>query len=490
MQKSGNFPFFAGENILNVIRKSYMKKARILVIEDDKDIQELVISFFKVRNYEVVAYDEAQKALEDLTQNKTTADVIITDLMLPNISGIEFTQRMKAMGKLIPIILITANKKVEVAVEAIASGAYDFVVKPLHFPQLLVSVERALYLTKVEEENTTLKTVVQLQEGPTSLEGIVGKSQGIKNALELARRVSKSSSNILITGESGTGKEVIAKAIHSMGTRKKAPFVAINCSAIPENLLESELFGHAKGSFTGASDKKIGLFEEADGGTLFLDEIGDLSLALQAKLLRVLQERKIKRIGENHFRPVNARILSATHKNLRQEIALKKFREDLFFRLNVIPIWIPPLRERKDDILPLAEFFLRKFSVLNSSRPKQFSKEALECLLSNSWPGNVRELENTIERAVVLSNSMVIQFDEVVSVYQDRTASKSEPGFSFSNQTNSKILTVEELVNKYVQFVLKLNHGVKEKTARDLQIDRKTLYRRLKEIGGEEATLN
>lgn len=467
-----------------------MNKAKILIIEDDKDVQELIINFFKVRSYDVISYDEAQKALEDLTQNKVSCDVIITDLMMPNMTGIQFTQRMKAMGQLVPIILITANKKVEVAVEAIASGAYDFVVKPLHFPQLLVSVERALYLARVEVENSTLKTVVQLQEGQTSLEGIVGKSQGIKNALELARRVSKSSSNILITGESGTGKEVIAKAIHSMGVRKKAPFVAINCSAIPENLLESELFGHAKGAFTGASDKKIGLFEEADGGTLFLDEIGDLSLSLQAKLLRVLQERKIKRIGENQFRPINTRILSATHKNLRQEIALKKFREDLFFRLNVIPIWIPPLRERKEDILPLAEFFLRKYSALNSSKPKQFSKDALDCLMGNSWPGNVRELENTIERAVVLSSSVIINLDEVASIYQERNTDKAETGFNFSNHTDSKILTVEELVNKYVQFVLKLNHGVKEKTARDLQIDRKTLYRRLKEIGYEEVTLN
>ncbi|MBC7743009.1 MAG: sigma-54-dependent Fis family transcriptional regulator [Bdellovibrionaceae bacterium] len=464
-----------------------LKKAKILIIDDDRDVQELITSFFKVRNYEVLPYDDAQKALEDLSQHKISCDVIITDLMLPGISGIEFTQRMKALGNGTPIILITANKKVEVAVEAIGSGAYDFVVKPLHFPQLLVSVERALYLTRVQEENSTLKTVVQLQEGPTSLEGIVGKSQGIKNALDLARRVSKSTANILITGESGTGKEVIAKAIHAMGARKKAPFIAINCSAIPENLLESELFGHAKGSFTGASDKKVGLFEEAEGGTLFLDEIGDLNLPLQAKLLRVLQERKIKRIGENQYRPVNARILSATHKNLRHEIVAKKFREDLFFRLNVIPIWIPPLRERKEDILPLAEFFLRKFSALNNTRLKQFSKDALEYLMNNSWPGNVRELENTIERAVVLSSSDLIRLDDVVSIGHEEMSEKSDSAFNFTGSSQSKILTVEELVNKYVQHVLQLNHGVKEKTARDLQIDRKTLYRRLREIEHDES---
>lgn len=467
-----------------------MKKARILIIDDDKDVQKLMFSFFKNHNYDVIIYDEAQRALEDLVQEKEACDVIITDLMLPNISGIEFTRRMKATGNTTPIILITANKKVETAVEAIASGAYDFIVKPLHFPQLLVSVERALYLTKIQEENTTLKSVVQLQEGQTSLEGIVGKSQGIKNVLDLVRRVSKSSASILITGESGTGKEVVAKAIHMMGARKKAPFVAINCSAIPENLLESELFGHAKGAFTGAFDKKVGLFEEANGGTLFLDEIGDLSLPLQAKLLRVLQENKIKRIGENQFRPISARILSATHKNLRHEIAQKKFREDLYFRLNVISIWVPPLRDRKEDILPLADFFLRKFSALSGTRLKQLSKEALENLVNNPWPGNVRELENTIERAVALSDSNTIRLEDVLTLYPEKGSVKKETDFSFSIQTKAKILTVDELVNNYVRFVLKANHGVKEKTARDLQIDRKTLYRRLKEIGYNQDQFN
>ena len=466
------------------------KKAKILIIDDDQDVKDLIASFFKMRDYELFQYDDAQKALEDITNAKVECDVIITDLMLPGISGIEFTQRLKDMGSHIPIILITANKKVEVAVEAVRAGAYDFVVKPLHFPQLLVSVERALYLNEVKEENSTLKTAVLLQEGPISLEGVVGKSPGIKNVLDLARRVAKSSANILISGESGTGKEVVAKTIHSMGNRKKAPFIAINCSAIPENLLESELFGHAKGSFTGASDKKMGLFEEAEGGTLFLDEIGDLSLSLQAKLLRVLQERKIKRIGENQFRPINVRILSATHKNLRQEIVEKRFREDLFFRLNVIPIWIPPLRERKEDIRPLAEFFLRKFSALNGTRVKQFSKEALEHLMNNAWPGNVRELENTVERAVVLSNSDLIHLDDVMTLIQDTNVPSEEPGFSFPTGTQSKILTVEELVNKYVQYVLELNHGVKEKTAKDLRIDRKTLYRRLREIDGDSRNIS
>ncbi len=352
-------------------------------------------------------------------------------------------------------------------------------------------MERAVYLKEIKEQNTTLKTVVQLQSGATSLEGVVGKSQGIKNVLDLARRVAKSSAPILITGESGTGKEVIAKAIHAMSGNKKTPFVAINCSAIPENLLESELFGHAQGSFTGASDKKIGLFEEAEDGILFLDEIGDLSLALQSKFLRLLQEKKIKRIGENQFRPVNARVIAATHKNLRQKIQERNFREDLFFRLNVIPIWIPPLRDRKEDIHPLAEFFLIKFSALNDVTPKQFSKEALEYLMSNSWPGNVRELENTVERPLVLASSNIIHVKKVSRVINhigEGKGTTEKKGFYFPISINSRILTVDEMINKYIQYVLALNGGVKEKTAKDFQIDRKTLYRRLREI--EETIVN
>lgn len=460
-----------------------MMKAKIALIDDDRDTLKLLNNYFENLGYTTMQYDDALKAYEDLSNNRFTCDVVVTDFSLPDMSGIEFTKRMKAIGSQIPIILITANRKVEIAVEAIHAGAYDFVVKPIHFPQLLVSVERALHLIRVEQDNQTLKTVVKLQEGTTSLEGVIGKSPGIKHALDLARRVSQSTSNVLITGESGTGKEIIAKTIHVLGPRKKFPFIAINCASIPENLLESELFGHAKGSFTGASDKKIGLFEEADGGTLFLDEIGDLNLPLQAKLLRVLQERKIKRIGENQYRPIRARIVCATHKNLREEVEKKTFREDLFFRLNVIPIWIPPLRERKEDILPLAEFFLNKFSALNNIRNKYFSNECLEAMLRHPWQGNVRELENSIERALVLAETDRIEADDVITIDQSDTREvKTTNAFDFTKISNSRLLSVEELINKYITYALEINQGVKEKTAKDLQIDRKTLYRRLKEI--------
>ena len=461
-------------------------KNRILIIEDDIDTQDLLTSFFKQKNYAVVAYDDAEKAFEDLKANRTHCDVILSDLMLPTISGIEFTKKIKTLKIDVPIILITSNKKVEIAVEAIQAGAFDFVVKPLHFAELLITIERALRMTSLKQENSTLKTAVQLQAGLTNIDGIVGRSPGFKQALDLARRVSNSASNVLITGESGTGKEIIAKAIHNLGNRKKSNFVAINCSSIPENLLESELFGHSKGAFTGAAEKRIGLFEEAEGGTLFLDEIGDLSPSLQAKLLRVLQERKIKRIGENQFRNVNVRIISATHKDLRKGISDKTFREDLFFRLNVIPIWIPPLRERKEDIVPLAEFFLKKFAAINNSRVRAFSKDALELILGNEWSGNVRELENAVERAVVLSESDMINASDISSI--EHVEDKRKPDFfDFKKVTNNKILTIDELVKMYIQYILNINQGAKEKTARDLNIDRKTLYRRLSEIDQQSA---
>jgi DNA-binding NtrC family response regulator len=302
--------------------------------------------------------------------------------------------------------------------------------------------------------------------------------------MELAKRVSGSQANILISGESGSGKEVIAKAVHELGDKKDGPFIAINCSAIPENLLESELFGHAKGAFTGANDKKIGLFEEANKGTLFLDEIGDLSLPLQAKLLRVLQERKVKRIGENQSRDITARIICATHKDLKKEVSDGKFREDLYFRLNVIPIFMPPLRERRDDILPLSEFFLKKFSLMNNIEIKGFTKEAIQNLESRDWKGNVRELENAIERAVVLSNHITIKAEDLPDDDSFTKNVREEEGAITSAiyVDEDQTLTLEELSKKYIRHIFDKNSGAKEQTAKDLGIDRKTLYRKLKEM--------
>lgn len=461
-----------------------MKDANtLLIIEDDLDTQEILTAFFRPKGFAVLTMDDASKALEQLQSGELVCDVILTDLKLPNISGMELTKRLREAGIDTPIVLMTAQRGVQVAIEAIETGAFDFVVKPLHFPQLQISIERALHFSRLKKENSVLKTAYRLKTGSMA-EDIIGQSPGFLKALDLAKRVSSSTANVFILGESGTGKEVIARSVHNMGTRSKGPFIAVNCSAIPETLLESELFGHAKGAFTGAIDKKIGLFEEAEGGTLFLDEIGDLPLSLQAKLLRVLQEKKIKRIGENQVRKVDARIVTATHKDLRTEVAGGRFREDLFFRLNVIQIKIPPLRERKEDITPLAEFFLKKFAALNESRVKGFTKAAMIKLLDNPWRGNVRELENAVERAVVLSESDVIGAEDLPGESEAFVEHDEKPtGSTFDWITSEDILPMEEVEKRYILYALKKNEGAKEKTARDLKMDRKTLYRRLQSIG-------
>jgi len=463
-------------------------RAKILVVDDDVEIQELLIAFFKPKGFDVQLETDNHKVVDDLAKGRLNPDVIISDLQMPDMNGIEFTRKIKAAGLEIPIILITGNKTIETAVEAIETGAYDFIMKPIFLPQLLVCVERALYLKKIKGENSTLRTAVQIKEGNYP-DGIIGKSPGFKKVMEMARRVAFSQANIFIGGESGTGKEVVARAIHNMGPRNKKEFVALNCASIPESLLESELFGYAKGSFTGAIDKRIGLFEEAEGGTLFLDEIGDLSLPLQAKILRVLQERQIKRIGENKYRTIDVRILSATHRDLRKEVAEGRFREDLYFRLNVIEIKIPPLRERKEDILPLLEFFLRKFSVLNGIDIKGFTKEALDTIQEYSWPGNVRELENAVERSVILcaADGMIKPDDlpEMGMIHERNHAQGHVQLLSAEKRDQLKPMTVDELVKKYIRIILEKNNGMKDKTALELDIDRKTLYRKLKEMETE-----
>jgi two-component system response regulator HydG len=463
----------------------------LMLIEDDVDTKELVEAFFKQQGYLIECYDNSEDALARFDLDSDRYSVVISDYKLPDMSGIEFTKKMRELGHYVPIIIMTSSRTIDVALSAIDAGAYDFVVKPVHFPQLLLCVQRALHLNQIKTENSVLKTAIQIKDS-SDFGGIIAKSDSLKKVLELAKRVSTSNANIFITGESGTGKEVIAKMIHNEGKGKKPPFVAINCSAIPENLLESELFGHAKGAFTGAADKKIGLFEEAEGGTLFLDEIGDLSLPLQAKLLRVIQERKIRRIGENTFRSINVRIISATHKNIKQHVLEQKFREDLYFRLNVIPIRIPPLRERTEDILPLAEFFLKKFIALNASKVKGFTKAALDRLLNMKWAGNVRELENTIERAVVLATDSLIDEPELESFMQTDLASRENTSNIASREfeivsgvSKDHLLTLDQISKKYIFHVFNLNNGAREKTAKDLNIDRKTLYRKLQEIQSE-----
>lgn len=465
---------------MNMKPMKNVKSGNLALIEDDEDTSDLIEAFLKPHGFEVKVFTSSVDFIERLKTQPNQFDVIITDMMMPGMTGIELTQAIRNQNIETPVILVTANNNLDMAIQAIEAGAYDFILKPIPFPNFLLCVQRALYFSRIKGENKALKDVLQSKEG-TGLSGVIGRSTSFRQALDLAKKVSSSMAHVLITGESGTGKEVIAKALHQLGNRSHGPFITINCSAIPETLLESELFGHAKGSFTGASDKKVGLFEEAEGGTLFLDEIGDMSLALQAKLLRVLQEKKIRRVGENQQRPIHVRVVSATHKNLRNEVIKKTFREDLFFRLNVIPIHIPPLRQRKDDILPLAEYFLKKYVALNNSKITAFSREASSALLSKSWPGNVRELENTIERAVVLCQGAIIEPLDLVDL--EGEASEATP----LDQIIKGDLTMklEEVSKIYIQKVLEKNGGYKDKTAKDLGIDRKTLYRKLTQIESE-----
>jgi two-component system response regulator HydG len=453
----------------------------LVIIDDDIDLLELLSSFFRQRGYKVSSYEDARLALADIESKKVVADVVISDIKLPVMSGLEFIKRIRTFNVVLPIILMTAEGSLEIAVEAIEAGAYDFVLKPLHVPQLLISVQRALFLNGVQVENTNLKNLFNDQDF-LGLKGVIGKSPGFKKAMELAKRVSSSQANIIIFGESGSGKEVVAKAVHELGDRKSGPFVAINCSAIPENLLESELFGYAKGAFTGAVGSKIGLFEEANNGTLFLDEIGDLALPLQAKLLRVLQERKIKRIGENQTRDITARVICATHKDLKKEVEKGNFREDLYFRLNVIPINMPPLRERREDIIPLSEYFLKKFSLINNANIKGFTKQAIKRLEALYWKGNVRELENAIERAVVLSNSEYVDLEDLPLSDLEHGDVAIEPEGKPALFSINSIMSLEEVGKKYIEFIFKRNGFAKEQAAKELGIDRKTLYRKLKEI--------
>lgn len=409
----------------------------LLFIDDDVDLLEVIRDYYRPRGYRVDLAESAFQPLERFRQSQNSEnpyDVVICDLKMPKFDGLEFIREMRSLSPTTPIILMTAHSSIELAVQAVREGAYDFVNKPLNFSQLTVAIERALSLRKIQSENETLRSVASATK---SLDGMIARSPNMLNVISFARRIASSEANVLIQGESGTGKEVIARAIHTNSARSNGPFVAINCSAIPETLLESELFGYAKGAFTGAQDKKIGLFEEANEGTLFLDEIGDLSQPLQAKLLRVLQERQIKRVGENQYRPINVRILAATHKTLETEVQKGNFRQDLFFRLNVIRIDIPALRERRDDILPLADVFLKKFAAKNGSMVRGFSKEAQEYLFSQEWPGNVRELENAIERAVILSQNDLIQPQDLPSLSNARIQGQMSGHSSQASSTES-----------------------------------------------------
>ncbi|MCM2323555.1 MAG: sigma-54 dependent transcriptional regulator [Oligoflexia bacterium] len=456
-------------------------RGRIVIIDDDNEMRSLLQDFLTDQGYSVTPFALAADALQALEPGgrlgrdkpEGDVDVIVSDIKMPQIDGLEFTTRVKHFRPELPIILITAFGSIETAIEAMRRGAFHYVVKPFKLAEMAVHLDRAVEHRKLQRENMVLREEVKRN---WAMGDVIGKSPGMRAVFDLISRVSQATANVLITGESGTGKEMIARAIHQSGPRAERPFVAINCTAIPETLLESELFGHAKGSFTGAIQRKRGLFEEADGGTLFLDEIGDMNVSLQSKLLRVIQEKKVRAVGDNLARDIDVRIIAATHKDLKTAIKEGIFREDLYYRLSVIPLLVPPLRHRKEDIPLLAGHFLKKYAATNGARVTGFTKRAMIKLVNLRWEGNVRELENVIERAVVLAGGALIDEQDIPS---PGTANAEQ----FFASATTDFPTLDQLERRYIGLVMEKTGGRKDKAAQILGINRRTLYRKEREYG-------
>ena len=393
---------------------------KILVVDDERSMRDFLSIMLKKAGYDVTTAVDGEEAVNVL--HKDIFDLVITDLKMPKVDGLQVLKTVKELSPDTVVIVITAFASTETTVEAMKEGAYDYITKPFQNDEMKIRIKKALEKRRLSAENILLKK--QLKDRAV-FDNIIGKSEKIEKVFELVRKVSDSMSNILIYGESGTGKELIARAIHFNSRKKDKPFVTINCGALPEGLLESELFGHMKGSFTGAVFNKEGLFEVANGGTIFLDEVGETSPAIQVKLLRVLQDKEFKRVGGTKEIKVDVRIITATNRDLSKAVSEGKFREDLYYRLNVIPITLPPLRERTDDIPLLADHFLNKFNKALNKNVKGFSQTTMELFRNYEWRGNVRELENVIERAVALSNSEIITPEYLPDILRDSSRSSS-----------------------------------------------------------------
>ncbi|MGZ3650295.1 MAG: sigma-54-dependent transcriptional regulator [Bdellovibrionota bacterium] len=459
---------------------------RVAVIDDDEGIRLYLSEVLTGQGFQVQEYANAEAFLmkfdASLAQNSGSfVDVILCDVRLPGVDGLTFVSTVKEKTLDIPVILMTAYAEVQSAVRAMREGAYDYLEKPFDLARLNSVLENSLRYRQLAYENKFLKNMI---DPDIKLQGVQCLSPSMKAIYDLIKRVAPTESSVLITGESGVGKEVVAKAIHDNSNRADKPFISINCSAIPESLLESELFGHTKGSFTGATQHRKGLFEEADGGTLFLDEIGDLHFSLQAKLLRVFQEQKIRAVGDNKFRSVNVRIITATHKNLAEEIRAQRFREDLYYRLNVIPLHIPPLRQRREDVVILAKYFLERSAKKNKVDVKGFTPAALTKLVYLPWKGNVRELQNVIERSVILSSGD--QIDE-----SDIPVGENSDADDLIEEMAYDMPSLRDVERRYILSVLKKHNGKKDAAAKVLGMSRRTLYRKLinADDGDENETL-
>jgi two-component system response regulator AtoC len=442
-------------------------KATILLIEDEKIMRVTLEDALKGDGYEVISFDAGGSALQSMKSN--SFDVAVTDVRLPDMDGFDIVREITRTRD-IPVIVMTAYGTIKDAVEAMKLGAFDYITKPFALDEFLLLIERALEIKSLKEENIRLKKDLgKCYSGPN----IIGESEEMNKVFSLIEKVSVSDSTVLILGESGTGKELIATMIHYRSKRKDRPLIKVNCAALPEGLIESELFGHERGAFTGAVKRKPGRFELANGGTIFLDEIGDLPLSTQSKILRVIQERQFERVGGTVTLSVDVRVIAATNKDLEAEVKAGRFREDLFYRLNVIPIILPPLRDRREDIPGLIEFFMDRYRK-KLAKNVRFSKDAVEMLLAYDYPGNVRELENIIERCITLSVTEVIGRDEL-------------PSFITADTPGTRSLFLSDIAadaeKGHIIRVLQTTQGNKTKAAEILGISRKTLWEKMNSYG-------
>ncbi len=448
-----------------------MRKERILIAEDDRTARQSLAGLLQGEGFQVLSAETGTQA-ESLLMSEDP-DVALLDIRMPGLDGLTVLRRAREGGLMTPLIVMTAHGDSNTAIEAMKSGAFDYVLKPLDFNQLLPQIQRAIEHRRLASELKSLRSQVSA-DGVAAT--IVGRSPAMQQVYKLIGQVAESDATVLIRGESGTGKELVVNAIHFNSKRSKGPLVKVNCASIPDALLESELFGHEKGAFTNAAFRRIGRFEEASGGTLFLDEIGELAPALQSKLLRAIQERTIERLGSNASIPVDIRLVAATSRNLEQAIEEGDFREDLYYRLNVVTIQLPPLRERRQDIPALVKHFLNR-----GGRKASITPQALGLLDEYYWPGNVRELENTIERALVLAREGVVTKAEI----QLHPASQRTGG-PWTDQVPLEVgwqVNVSELEKSLVQRALRQTQGNKSKAAEMLGIHRRLLYEKMREFG-------
>jgi DNA-binding NtrC family response regulator len=443
---------------------------RILVVDDEEQMRDLLAKVLERKGFQASVCGDGTEALAFL--EKEPVDLVVTDVRMPGLGGMEALRAVKELNPDIVVIIMTAFGSIDQAVQAVKEGAYDYINKPFKIDEMLLTIEKALDERRLRHEVSTLRQELHTRY---HFENLIGKSRPMQEVFGLIEQVAGSRSTVMVYGKSGTGKELVAKAVHYNSQRSTKNFVAVNCAAIPAELLESELFGHEKGSFTGAIATKVGKFELATGGTLFLDEVGSMRLDLQAKILRALQEREVERVGGSRTIKIDVRVIAATNRDLKKAVEEGTFREDLYYRLNVVPITLPDLKDRPEDIPLLANHFVQKFGQESNSGIREISKEAMAILISHTWPGNVRELENVIERAATLGRGPAVQPSDL----PPHLAGGTNP----LERALAKEATLEDLEKDYIAMILRRTKGHQIRAASILGIDRRTLYRKIRRYG-------